>query len=317
MRSMRILVTGGCGYKGSVLVPKLLAAGHDVMNVDVLWFGVHLTRDKSGYLIRRDVREEWCDLSGIDAIVHLASVANDPCGNLNPALTWEISGWGTARLAEAAVRAGVKQFIYASSASVYGIKDEERVTEDLTCVPVSVYNQAKAVAERILLSHAGKMAVQIVRPATVCGLSPRMRLDVAVNLLTIQALNRGKITVLGGEQYRPNIHIGDITDLYCWLLDHPEVTGIFNAGHENLTVMEIAELVAARTNAEVEVKPSNDPRSYRLCSDKLARAGWKPARTVKQAIDEITMAHNVGELIEADHMYSVDWMRREGIACAS
>lgn len=310
---MRILVTGGCGYKGAVLVPKLLDAGHEVRVLDTEWFGRPVSAGAE--TINWDVRNGLPILPErrVDCIIHLAGVANDPCGNLAPSLTWEVGAYGTAVLADAAVRAGVGHFIFASSASVYGIKDEERVTEDLSCVPVSVYNRAKLAAERILLSHADRMAVTIVRPATVCGLSPNQRLDLVVNTFTMMALNRGRISCLGLDQYRPNIHIEDLTDLYCWLVDRPQITGVFNAGHENLTVREIAEMVAERTNADLEFKPTNDPRSYRLCSDKLAEEGWKPSRTVRQAIDEMVMAHNEGRLIESDEMSRVGWMRREGI----
>jgi nucleoside-diphosphate-sugar epimerase len=313
-----ILVTGGCGFKGAVLVPKLIAAGHDVLAVDTMWFGPGFP-GQCGAMCA-DVREPdkfispWLsDFEStpkkFDTIIHLANIANDPCGNLAPDLTWEISAHGTQVLADAAVKAGVKHFIYASSASVYGISDADRVTEDLPCFPLSVYNRSKLAAERILLSYADKMAVTIIRPATVCGLSPNQRLDVVVNLLTIQALNRGRITVLGGNQHRPNIHIEDITDLYCWLVERPEITGVFNAGAENLTVSNIGDLVKARTHAQVTKQESNDDRSYRLDSSKLAAAGWSPKRTVLQAIDEMVMAHNTGELIETDTAYRVNWLR--------
>lgn len=320
---MKILVTGACGYKGSVLVPKLLAHnGARVIAIDAMWFGDGgLTKLAANHengqllLIDGDIRTMDLEhvLKGIDTIIHLASVANDPCANLNPALTWDVIANGTVRLADAAVRAGVKHFIYASSASVYGISDKPNVTEDTPPVPLTVYNQAKYVAERALrgMEQSG-MHVTIVRPATVCGLSPAMRTDLVVNLLTMQALNRGKITVLGGKQHRPNIHVEDITDLYCWLLKHP-MNYTLNAGYENLTVSEIAAAVAERTGAEVETRESNDDRSYRLDSDLLATFGWTPKRTVASAIDEIVMAHNTGALIEDDHMSRVNWMRREGI----
>src|SRR5690606_34197093 len=217
-----------------------------------------------------DVREsEKLDLAGYDAIIHLSSIANDPCGDLDPKLTWEVACLATMRLADKAVRQGVKRFIYASSGSVYGLKDEEKVTEDLELVPLSEYNKTKMVAERVLLSYGDEMVVQIVRPATVCGLSPRMRLDVSVNMLTMQALTKGAITVFGGKQARPNIHIDDITDLYLFMLDHPELRGIYNAGFENLSIMEIGERVTRHVPARIIVTETNDPRSSRVNSDKL------------------------------------------------
>jgi nucleoside-diphosphate-sugar epimerase len=166
------------------------------------------------------------------------------------------------------------------------------------------------VGERVLLSYADKMVVQIVRPATVCGLSPRMRLDVAVNMLTMQALTRGEITVLGGDQTRPNIHIDDITDLYLFLLDNPKVTGIFNAGFENLSIRTIAEMATQKASAKISVLPSNDPRSYRVNSDRLLAAGFKPKKTVGDAIDEICAAYRAGKLQDEDKFYNLKWMQK-------
>jgi nucleoside-diphosphate-sugar epimerase len=258
-----------------------------------------------------DVRDpNTVPLEGIDAIVHLSSVANDPCGDLDPKLTWEVSCLATMQLADKAARIGINRFIYASSGSVYGLKDEAQVTEDLELVPLSEYNKTKMVAERVLLSYADRMVVQIVRPATVCGLSPRMRLDVSVNMLTMQALTRGEITVLGGDQTRPNIHIDDITDLYVFLLDHPRVTGVFNAGFENLSIRTIAELATQRAQATIKVLPSNDPRSYRVNSDKLLAAGFKPKKTVADAIDEICAAYRAGTLKDDDRFHNLKWMQK-------
>ena len=222
---MRVLVTGGCGYKGTVLVPKLLARGYRVTVLDTMWFGNFLEEHPNLTVTKGDVRDiDNISLDDIDILIHLSSVANDPCGDLDPKLTWEISALATMQLADKAARSGVKQFIYASSGSVYGIKEEEQVTEDLELKPISEYNKTKMVSERELLSYEDRMAIQIIRPATVCGYSPRMRLDVSVNLLTMLALTKGKITVFGGAQIRPNVHIDDITDVYLHLIDHPEVT---------------------------------------------------------------------------------------------
>lgn len=307
---MKILVTGACGYKGSVLVPKLIKAGHDVVALDIMWFGNYLKPDPKLAVINADVRDiSSVPLSGVDAIVHLSSIANDPCGDLDPKLTWEVSCLTTMQLADKAVRAGVQHFIYASSGSVYGLKSEPDVTEDLDLVPLSEYNKTKMVAERVLFSYCNEMAVQIVRPATVCGLSPRMRLDVAVNLLTMQALAKGEITVLGGDQIRPNIHIDDVTDLYLFLLENPQIAGIYNAGFENLSIAEIADKVARVTGATVRVKPSNDPRSYRVNSDKILATGFRPKKSVDVAIDEMVKAFREGVLEDDDRHYNLKWMQ--------
>ncbi len=311
---MHILVTGGCGYKGTVLVPKLLTAGHEVTVFDIMWFGNFLKPHPRLKVVKGDVRNiDDVDLAGIDVIIHLSSVANDPCGDLDPKLTWEISALATMQLADKAVRTGVKQFIYASSGSVYGVKEEDQVTEDLELKPISEYNKTKMVAERVLLSYADKMAVQIIRPATVCGYSPRMRLDVSVNMLTMQALSNRKITVFGGKQVRPNIHIDDITDVYLFMLDHPEYAGVFNAGFENISILDIAERVAEQVEAEIVVTESNDPRSYRVNSDKLLATGFRPKKTVNDAIREIIQKQRAGELKDEERFYNLKSMQRGAV----
>lgn len=312
---MRILVTGACGYKGTVLVPKLLQRGYEVIALDTMWFGNFLHAHPHLTVVQGDVRNvDEIDLDGVDAIVHLSSVANDPCGDLDPKLTWEISALATMQLADKAKRKGVGRFIYASSGSVYGVKDEPQVTEDLELKPISEYNKTKMVAERVLLSYADDMAVQIVRPATVCGYSPRMRLDVSVNLLTMQALSKGKITVFGGDQTRPNIHIDDITDVYLHLIDHPEVTGIYNAGFENISIMDIAKLVTRHVPVEIAVTASNDPRSYRVNSDKLLATGFRPRKTVEDAVREIIEKYRAGALKDEEHFYNLKWMQKTVLA---
>jgi nucleoside-diphosphate-sugar epimerase len=311
MNIKKILVTGATGYKGSVLVPKLLNKGYKVVAFDMQWFGNHLPEHKNLTVIKGDVIDTpSIPLDGIDAIIHLASIANDPCGDLDPKLTWETSALATMQLADRAKREGIKHFIYASSGSVYGVKDEESVTEELTLEPISEYNKTKMVSERVLMSYSEDMTVQIVRPATVCGLSPRMRLDVAVNMLTMQALKNGKITVFGGDQARPNIHIDDITDLYIFLLENPQVTGIYNAGFENITVGEIAEIIKEKINAEVVTTASNDPRSYRVNSDKLLATGFTPKKNVRIAIEEMIVAYNQGLLVDQDKWYNLKWMQK-------
>ena len=309
---MKVLVTGACGYKGTVLVSKLLLAGYEVIAFDIMWFGNYLTPHDGLRVIKGDVRDTASiPLDDVDAVIHLSSVANDPCGDLDPQLTWEISCLSTMRLADKAVRMGVKHFIYASSGSVYGVKTEQQVTEDLELLPLSEYNKTKMVGERVLLSYSKDMIVQIVRPATVCGLSPRMRLDVSVNLLTMQALTKNEITVLGGDQTRPNIHIDDITDLYLFLLRRPELQGIYNAGFENMSINDMALLIQASTNAEILKMPSNDPRSYRLNSDKLLATGFSPKKNVDVAIKEICTAYQRGELENKPQFNNLLYMQTE------
>src|SRR3990167_4957730 len=301
----RILCTGGLGYVGSVLVPKLLEAGHHVRVLDACWFGDYLKRQERLHVTHGDIRDQSFPLSYSDVIIHLAAVANDPAGELDPKLTWEVNALATMQLADRAVRLGVKQFIYASSGSVYGISTEPEVTEDLALVPLSEYNKTKMVAERCLLSYSDRMSVQILRPATVCGFSPRMRLDTMVNSFTMQALEREVIKFNGGDQYRPNIHIDDMTDLYLWMLARPELTGIYNAGFENLQIKEIARIVAIQVGARIVPVPSNDPRSYRINSDKLLATGFKPRKTVSDAIDELVGKYRSKELKDEPEWYSL------------
>src|SRR5262245_59621797 len=289
---MKLLVTGGCGYVGTKLTEALLArTPHEVTVLDVMWFGNRLAPHPRLTVEAMDVRRiDEVDLAPYDTIFHLANIANDPSLELNPYASWEVNVLAGMRLVDRAARQGVRQFIFASSASVYGLKSEPRVTEDLELFPLSEYNKTKMVAERVVQSYADRLVTTIVRPATVCGYSPRMRLDVVVNMLTMQALSRGSVTVLGGEQTRPNIHIDDLVDLYLFAHDR-RLAGVYNAGFENLKVMDIARLITRDVPAAIDVKPSNDPRSYSVCSDKLLATGFPPTRSVAAPMTEMTAAH--------------------------
>ncbi|MBM5786057.1 MAG: SDR family oxidoreductase [Cyanobacteria bacterium K_DeepCast_35m_m1_288] len=313
---MKLLVTGGCGYKGSVLVPLLLADGHEVVSIDTQWFGNHLPQHPNLTNLQLDIRDtDAIPLEGVEVIIHLANIANDPAVELNPTLSWEVNVLAGQQLADRAVRAGVKQFIFASSGSVYGVKDEPNVTEDLTLVPISVYNKTKMVAERVFLSYQDQMQVHCIRPATVCGVSPRMRLDVSVNMLSYQALKNGRITVFGGDQTRPNIHIQDIANVYRHFLAHPEIpSGCYNAGFENISILEIAERVKIKIGAEIVVSASNDPRSYRQDSSKLLATGFQPTHSVADAIGEIAEAFQQNALPDDKSCYTVKWMRHLDLA---
>lgn len=309
---MKLVLTGGCGYVGTRLTEALLADGHDVTVVDAQWFGNALAPHPRLRVLKLDVRDaEAIPLEGAEALLHLANVANDPSSELSPKLSWEVNVLATMRLAEHAIRSGVRRFVYASSGSVYGVKEEEAVTEELSLVPISDYNKTKMVSERVLLSYADRLLVQIVRPATVCGVSPRQRLDLAVNLLTHQALDAGRITVLGGAQVRPNITLGDMVRVYQHLLALGErAPGIYNAGFENLSILEIARMVTEVIPAEIVVRPSNDPRSYRLDSSKLLATGFAPRQSVRDAIAELAAAFRAGTLPAGDGCHNVRAMQR-------
>ena len=308
---MNILITGGCGYVGTELTNTLLKDGHKITVLDTQWFGNHLKHHNSLTNIKGDVRDvEKIPLEGIDTIIHLANIANDPAVDLHPTLSWEVNVLAAQQLAEKAIRHGVKQFIYASSGSVYGVKDELQVTEDLSLVPISVYNKTKMVAERVLLSYNDKMKVICVRPATVCGMSARMRLDVSVNMLTFQALKNNKITVFGGDQTRPNIHINDMIRVYQHFLENSIESGCYNAGFENISILKIAQMVSEKLDSEIIVSESNDPRSYRQNSDKLLKTGFVQKFGVNDAINDVINAYKNRKLIESDQCYTVKSMKK-------
>jgi nucleoside-diphosphate-sugar epimerase len=310
----RLLVTGGCGYVGSRLTQALLARGHAVTVLDTMWFGNFLPPHPRLTLLLHDMRKiDAVDLSGFDTIFHLANIANDPAVELNPYASWDVNVLATMRLADRAARQGVKQIVFASSGSVYGVTPEPRVTEEMDLNPISEYNKTKMVAERVILSYGTSLVATIIRPATVCGPSPRMRLDLTVNLLTMQALTNGAMTVLGGGQIRPNIHIDDLVEVYLFALDH-RLAGVYNAGFENLSILEIAQRIASRVPAEVQILPSNDPRSYRQCSDRLVAAGFAPTRNVAAAVDELAALYAAGQLRDEPWSHNVSWMKQHNLS---
>ena len=308
---MKILVTGGCGYTGVMLVNELLNLGHDVVVVDVQWFGNTLQNHKHLTVHKMDIRDTGeIPLQDVEIIYHLANVANDPSVDLNPTLSWEINVLSSYTIADLSSRAGIKKFIYASSGSVYGVKKEKDVTEDLPLLPISTYNQTKMTAERVIKSYEKDIKIHCIRPATVCGFSPRMRLDVSVNMLTFQALKYKSMTVFGGQQVRPNIHIQDLIDVYKHFILNPKIpSGFYNAGFENLKIIEIAQLVSKTIPAKIEIKNNNDPRSYRQNSDKLIATGFKKNFSVEHAIKEIKNNYEKKRFIESDKCYTVKWMK--------
>jgi nucleoside-diphosphate-sugar epimerase len=309
-----ILITGGTGYVGTLLTEALLKKGLKITVVDTMWFGNYLEEHENLTLIKTDILDiDSIPMEGIDTIFHLANIANDPTGDLNSKLTWEVNVLASKLLVEKAIKSGVKQFIYASSGSVYGVKEEDQVTEDLDLIPISDYNKTKMISERVFLSYKDQINTVIIRPATVCGYSKRMRLDVSVNMLTMQALTNKRITVFGGSQTRPNIHIKDMVNVYLHFLENSTLTGIYNAGFENISILDIAQKVANKINAEIIVSESNDPRSYRLNSDKLLFTGFKPQFTVQTAIDEITENYNKGILKDEDTYYNLKVMKELGL----
>ena len=292
---MNFLITGGCGYIGTQLTKHLLLKKNKVVIVDNCWFGNFHKKHKMLKIIKKDIRNfEDLNLKGIDTIVHLANIANDPTVELNPTLSWEINVLASKLIARHAINNKVKKIIFLSSGSVYGVKKEKKVTEDLKLNPISVYNKTKIIAERVFLSFKDKINITCIRPATVCGLSERLRLDLTVNKLTYDAFYNKKIFVDGGDQIRPNIHIKDLISAIDYLvfckkkLSH----NIYNIGFENLKILEIAKKIKNKTGASIIINKNRDIRSYRQDSSRLLRFGFKPKYNVDFAIQELIYFFN-------------------------
>tara|TARA_B100000767_G_C19770779_1_gene539863 strand:+ start:703 stop:1641 length:939 start_codon:yes stop_codon:yes gene_type:complete len=295
---MKVLITGACGYIGSVLTNYLLNKNYKIIAIDTQWFGKNLKEHKNLKIIKKDFRKiNDNDLKNVSSVIHLANIANDPSSEINPELSWNINTLGTMQIIELCKKNKVKQFLYGSSGSVYGIKVEKNVTEDLSLLPISLYNKTKMIAERILLSYSNDIKIHIIRPATVCGYSDRLRLDVAVNMLTYQALKNKKITVLGGNQIRPNLHIQDMVQIYHhFLIKKSLPAGCYNAGFENISIIDLAKKIQKKINCKIIIKKSNDPRSYRLNSDKLLKTGYKQKFFVEDGITEIKNRLNLSKI---------------------
>lgn len=317
----KILVTGGAGYVGAVLVPKLVKAGHEVRVLDLFLYADPKLFSAKVKVFAGDLRDRELvteSLKGCDTVIHLAGISNDPCSDLDPELTRDVNIRASEFLIDEAKRAGVKRFINASSSSVYGIKEDPEVTEDLVLEPLTVYSESKVAIEDYLETHKGPMTSVSVRSATVCGFSPRMRLDLTVNILTHHALKKGKILVFGGSQKRPNIHIDDITDFYVRLVDAPakSIDGEkFNVCGANYTVAQIAELVrdAVAPNCPVEVVPTNDLRSYHISADKVKhRLDFVPRKTIGDAIRDVADAFRRNDIPnpDDDSYYNVKVMKK-------
>jgi nucleoside-diphosphate-sugar epimerase len=319
------MVTGGAGYVGSNLVPKLLAAGYQVAVLDLYIYGdvfANLASNPNLTKVMGDLRnpsDVQRALTGCDAVIHLACISNDPSFDLNPDLGRSINYDCFRPLVKASKDAGVKRFIYASSSSVYGIKNDSNVTEDLPLEPLTDYSKYKAMCEEVLDQEREPGFVTVtLRPATVCGYAPRLRLDLTVNILTSHAINNGKITVFGGEQLRPNLHVEDMTDLYVQLLEAPDeaINGkTWNAGYHNLKVREIANMVRDEVgkNVDIVVTPSDDHRSYHVSSERIKRdLGFSARRTVSDAIVDLAQAFNAGKVPNAmtdDRYYNIKRMQ--------
>ena len=321
-----ILITGGGGYVGTVLVEKLLKLGHKVTVIDLFLYGDYLInkyRNKNNLkCIKGDIRNSDLlikAITGNEILIHLACISNDPSFELNPNLGKSINYDCLHSLIKLAKNYGINRFIYASSASVYGVKKEENVHEGLSLEPLTDYSKYKALCENLLLDSESTDFIPIIlRPATVCGYSPRLRLDLTVNILTNHAYNNNNITVFGGAQKRPNIHIDDLVDVYIMLIDYDKnkVGGkIYNVGFENLTVSSIANKVKLEIGKNVSIKKtlSNDQRSYHISSAKITRElGYSPKKNITMAIRDLVYKfnqHTITDPLNNSNYYNIKRMQ--------
>jgi len=328
-----ILVIGGAGYCGSILVPQLLDEGNKVTVYDILWYGKDFLPlgNPNLTVIEGDVRDvakvaEAC--KGQDIVLHLACISNDASFDLDEDLSTSVNLDAFEPVVIAAKEAGVKRFVFASSSSVYGVSEQPDVTEEHPLLPVSLYNKFKGMCEPLLFKHTDDNFVGVVyRPATVCGYGPRQRLDVSVNILTNHAINKGKITVFGGEQLRPNLHIQEYADVCKLLMSAPAekiANEVFNVGFQNMTIMDIAKTVKKvveetypdKGDLPIEVTESDDKRSYHINSDKIKRVlGFEPKYTVEDAIRDLCKAFDEGKLpnsFDDDKYYNIRTMKAIG-----
>jgi nucleoside-diphosphate-sugar epimerase len=326
-----VLITGGAGYVGHVLAPRLLQSGYHVTVYDKLFFGCRLPNHPKLRVVQGDIRdtEKLAPLfEGQDAVLHLACISNDASFELDERLSKTINYDCFEPLIVSAKMAGVKRFVYCSSSSVYGVSNSPDVTEDHPLVPLTLYNKFKGMCEPILWKHkSDDFTCVTIRPATICGYSPRTRLDLSVNILTNHAVNKGVITVFGGLQMRPNLHIEDMVDAYELMLTapHEKIHGeVFNIGFENHSIADIAAMVQRIVSEEYPKKgkidivttPSDDNRSYHVNSDKVFRVlGYRPKRTIEDAVRDLARAfrnHLLDESFDNDWYYNVRTMKRIG-----
>jgi len=331
----KVVVTGGAGYVGSLLVPQLLAAGYQVLVYDICYFGHEFlpVNNPNMQLVKADIRDLTSlrqAFKGADSVISLACISNDASFELDEKLSTSVNMDAFEPMVIAAKEAGVKRFIYASSSSVYGYSEASDVTEDHPLVPLTLYNKYKGLCEPLLFKHMSDDFVCVtIRPATICGFAPRMRLDLSVNILTNHAITNRKIKVFGGSQLRPNLHIQDMCSLYKLLLEIPKekIQGeTFNAGYQNHTIMDIAKMVQSIVLEQftdineipISVESTNDIRSYHINSDKITRQlGFKPALTVEDAVRDLCIAFKENKIINSmnnDSYYNVRQLKKLEVA---
>jgi len=327
IRKRKVLLVGGGGYVGVELQRFLAESKYQVRVLDTFWYPNGKWNDSDGDFVNQieyldgDIRDRDMvsqALKGMDACIHLACISNDPSYELNPNLGRSINFDSFSMFIEEINKSSVKALIYASSSSVYGVKEEENVTEELLCEPLTDYSKYKVMCEELALKSISKeICLTIARPSTVCGYSRRQRFDLVVNILTLSALTRSEINVDGGTQFRPNLHIKDMIAAYKLILEaNPEIIDrkIYNVAGENLTVLQIAQKVKSQmvNSCKVNIVPILDQRSYRVSGKKIAtEIGFIPKYSVDEAITDIKQAYLSGKFlnIESELYFNIKQMK--------
>ena len=309
----KILITGGGGYVGTLLVQELLKKNYKITVVDTFWFGNYLLKNKNLKILKKNILDlKNSDFKRIDCVIHLASIANDNAADIDQKFAWETSCLGTKIICDLAKNNSIKKFIYASSGSVYGIKKEKQVTESLSCEPVSVYNKSKMVAERIVLSYKENFQTIIVRPSTLYGYSPRMRLDLTINILCYHAFKFNKVTIFGGKQWRPYLHIKDMVNFYLHCLKRKNMRGIYNISQGNLTLDQTAEKIKVfMPKCKIVHTKSNDIRSYRLNSDRAIKSGFTFATNINDEIQNLLKLLKSKKIESRPNNFSINWLKNK------
>ena len=305
-----ILIIGGGGYVGTELIEYLSKKKYKITCLDTFWFSSSL--DKKVKKIKLDIRENiFNSFKNKDVVINLAYLSNDPLCEINARDTWEIGPLANYYILEACLKYKVKKYIFASSGSIYGLKKEKKVTEELGLDPITDYNKSKMICEKVILSYKDKIKSVILRPATVCGFSKRLRLDVVLNIFSYQAFFKKKITIFGGKQIRPLLHIKDM--IYCYeYFIKKNITGIFNVGFENVKILDIAKEVQKIIPCDIISLKSNDPRSYRMNSDKLINTGFKPKHNFRDAISDLKDNFTNG-FIPSEENWNLNWLLKKKV----
>ena len=310
----KILIIGGGGYIGTELSNFLISKKYKVGCMDTFWFKNKLKKEV--VKIKKDVRSfDFPEFKNYDIVINLAYLSNDPLCEINARDTWESGPLATYYIMQACIKYKVKKFIFASSGSIYGLKKEKNVTENLGLDPITDYNKSKMICEKVIENYKNKIKTVILRPATVCGSSERLRLDVVLNLFCYQAFFKGKINILGGNQIRPLLHIKDMINCYEFFIKK-NITGTFNVGFENLSVNKIAQSVRKIIPTKIEIKKSNDPRSYRMNAEKLLKTGFRQLYNHKDAIMDLNEKFQSG-FKPTEKNWNLNWLLKKKVISKS